>query len=68
MSQVSRANAGGPPPKDAPASGELPETFEGGAAEGNPVAGVTISESDRRDAVEPDAGQTEQEGPPAGHA
>lgn len=65
---TARASDGGAPPKDAPSAGELPETVEGGAASGNPVAGVTISEEDRAAAVEPESGQTEQEGPPAGHA
>jgi hypothetical protein len=67
-SQVARASDGGAPPKVAPDAGELPETVEGGAADGSPVAGVTISEEDRATAVEPDQTRTEQEGPTAGHA
>ena len=47
-STTARASDGGAPPKDAPSAGELPETVEGGAASGNPVAGVTISEEGKR--------------------
>lgn len=46
----------------------MPDDFDGGAASGDPIAGLTISAEDRDAAVEPDAGLTEQEGPPAGHA
>lgn len=66
--RVARASDGGAPPREAPAAGELPEDVEGGAASGNPVAGVTISAEDLADAVEPDTGMTEREGPPVGHA
>ena len=67
-SRVARASDGGAPPRDAPATGELPETEEGGAASGNPVAGVTISEDDLKEAVPGDTGPTGDEGPPVGHA
>jgi hypothetical protein len=50
-SPVARASDGGSPPRDAPASGELPEVLEGGTAAGSPVSGVTISDEDARDAV-----------------
>ena len=67
-SRVARASGGGAPPRDAPAAGEVPETQDGGAASGNPVAGVTIAQSDLEDAVSADTGPTGDEGPPAGHA
>lgn len=67
-SRVSRANDGGAPPRDAPDAGELPEDLAGGTAEGNPVAGVTISDEDREAAVPGDTGPNELDGPPAGHA
>lgn len=53
---VARASDGGAPPREAPASGELPTASEGGTAEGNPVAGVTISKEDEEDAVSGDTG------------
>ena len=55
-SVVARASDGGSPPREAPATGDLPEAEEGGAAEGNPVAGVTISEADAEAAVQGDDG------------
>jgi hypothetical protein len=51
MSNVARASDGGSPPRDAPDAGEMPESMDGGTAAGNPVAGVTISDEDARDAV-----------------
>lgn len=66
--RVARASDGGAPPKDAPRAGEMPADVDGGAASGNPVAGVTVSQEDREAAVVPDTGMTEHEGPPAGHA
>lgn len=53
---VSRASDGGAVPREAPPSGELPEAVDGGTAEGNPVAGVTISQADADDAVQGDDG------------
>lgn len=67
-SRIARASDGGAPPREAPAAGELPETEDGGAASGNPVAGVTISDEDLDDAVSGDTGPTGDEGPPVGHA
>ena len=55
-SLVSRASDGGGPPREAPESGELPEAQEGGTAEGNPVAGMTISATDAAEAVPGDDG------------
>ena len=66
--RVSRANDGGAPPRDAPASGEMPEEHTEGTAGGNPVAGVEIDQADRDDAVEPDQGAMEVDGPATGHA
>ena len=65
---VARASDGGAPPRDAPAPGELPKAEAGGVAEGNPVAGVTISESDAEEAVSGDTGPEElgQKGPHLG--
>ena len=68
LSRVARASDGGAPPRDAPAAGELPENLPGGAAEGNPVAGVTINSEDLEAAVSGDTGPTGSDGPPAGHA
>lgn len=68
VSRVARASDGGAPPRDAPAAGELPEDLPGGTAEGNPVAGVTISSADLENAVPGDTGPNELDGPPAGHA
>lgn len=56
---VARASAGGSPPRDAPEAGERPEDETGGTAEGNPVAGVTISADDLAEAVPGDTGPTE---------
>ncbi len=67
-SRVARASDGGAPPREAPATGELPATEEGGTASGNPVAGVTISEDDLDEAVPGDTGPTGDEGPAVGHA
>ena len=55
-SSVARASAGGAPPRDGPAVGELPTHETGGTADGNPVSGVTISPSDQQDAVSGDTG------------
>lgn len=56
-SSVARASSGGgAPPREAPPSGELPARETGGTADGSPVAGVTISESDAQDAVSGDTG------------
>lgn len=41
LTRIARASDGGAPPRDAPPAGELPEDTHGGAASGNPVAGVT---------------------------
>jgi hypothetical protein len=68
MSRVARASDGGAPPRDAPAAGERPEDTSGGVADGNPVAGVTISDEALAEAVPGDSGPMEQDGPPAGHA
>jgi hypothetical protein len=68
-SAVSRASDGGAPPREAPEAGDLPEPVEGGTAEGNPVAGVTISGADAAVAVQGDDGpdgSTPRSG--AGHA
>jgi len=56
---IARASAGGAPPRDAPKSGELPVAETGGTADGNPVAGVTISDADIKDAVSGDTGPDE---------
>jgi len=55
-SPVARASDGGAPPRVAPEAGELPAPVHGGTAEGNPVAGMTISEADLEDAVQGDDG------------
>ena len=68
LSRVARASDGGAPPRDAPAAGAMPEDLPGGAAEGNPVAGVTISSEDREEAVSGDTGPTGSDGPAVGHA
>ena len=68
MNRVARASGGGAPPRDAPAAGERPEDSTGGVADGDPVAGVTISDEARAEAVSGDTGPMEQDGPPAGHA
>ena len=43
---LSRASAGGPPPRDAPRAGELPEPpgLSGGTSGGDPTAGVHIDD------------------------
>jgi hypothetical protein len=56
---VARASAGGAPPRDAPAAGELPIQEVGGTASGNPVSGVTISAADEQEAVTGDTGPDE---------
>lgn len=66
--RVARASDGGALPRRAPDAGELPEDVEGGAASGNPVSGVTISDEDREEAVDGDTGPTGREGPSVGHA
>lgn len=68
LTRVARASDGGAPPRDAPAAGEMPENLTGGTAEGNPVAGVTISDEDLEAAVPGDTGPNELDGPTAGHA
>lgn len=68
LTRVARASDGGAPPRDAPDAGERPEDLPGGTAEGNPVAGVTISSEDREAAVPGDTGPNELDGPTAGHA
>jgi hypothetical protein len=55
-SSASRANDGGAQPREAPESGELPETVEHGTAAGSPVSGVTISDQDAAAAVRPEGG------------
>ncbi len=67
-SRIARASDGGAPPRVAPDAGELPEPTYGGVAEGNPVAGVTISDEDLDAAVPGDDGPNELDGPTAGHA
>ena len=67
VTRVARASDGGAPPRDAPAAGERPEDLGGGVAEGNPVAGVTISGEDRAEAVPGGTGPMEPDGPPVGH-
>jgi hypothetical protein len=62
-SVVSRANDGGAPPRDAPASGDLPEAVSGGTADGSPIDGVTISDADGEDAVSGDTGPNELDPP-----
>ena len=66
--RVSRASDGGAPPHDAPEAGEMPEESTGGTADGNPLAGMTISEDDLDESVPGDDGPTGLDGPPAGHA
>ena len=66
--RVARASDGGAPPRDAPRAGELPEQTTGGTAAGNPVAGVTIGDADRKDAVSGDTGPIGDEAPAVGHA
>lgn len=50
----SRAASTGPPPTDAPKSGEVPDVRGTGAAD--PLAGVTMEEADVADAVSGDDG------------
>ncbi len=59
LSNVARASDGGASPREAPVAGELPEPVVGGTAEGNPVAGVTISDADEDEAVHGDEGPVE---------
>jgi hypothetical protein len=56
ITAVARASDGGAPPRDAPEAGELPVRETGGTADGNPVAGVTISAEDEEEAVSGDTG------------
>jgi hypothetical protein len=58
-SYVARASEGGMPPREAPDAGELPEAETGGTADGDPLAGVTISDADKDDAVSGDTGPIE---------
>ncbi|MGI8456615.1 MAG: hypothetical protein ACR2LI_00670 [Propionibacteriaceae bacterium] len=58
-SYLARASDGGMPPKDGPEAGELPQTETGGTADGDPLAGVTISEADQAAAVSGDTGPNE---------
>ena len=51
ISRVARASDGGAPTREAPDAGEMPADEAGGTAAGSPVAGVTISEEDAKDAV-----------------
>jgi hypothetical protein len=53
-SGLSRAASSGPPPTDAPPSGEAPDVQGTGAAD--PLAGVTMDEADVADAVSGDDG------------
>ena len=53
-SGLSRAASSGPPPTDAPKSGEVPDVQGTGAA--NPLAGVTMDEDDAADTVSGDDG------------
>lgn len=64
-SPIARASDGGPEPRDAPAAGDLPEPTSGGTADGNPVAGLEMSEDDVKEAVKGrEAGlEPGQEGP-----
>jgi hypothetical protein len=66
--RVARASDGGAPPREAPRAGEMPEHGTEGTAAGNPVAGLEIDPSDRSEAVEPDQGAMEVDGPTVGHA
>lgn len=66
--RVARASDGGAPPREAPRAGEAPEESEGGTADGNPLAGITISEEDLEESVPGDDGPTGLDGPTAGHA
>ncbi len=68
LSRVARASDGGAPPREAPAAGHLPEDVPGGTAEGNPVAGVTITTDGLEAAVPGDTGPNELDGQTAGHA
>lgn len=58
-SYLARASDGGMPPREAPDAGDLPETETGGTADGNPLAGVTISDEDKAEAVSGDTGPNE---------
>ncbi len=58
-SPVARASDGGAVPRSGPDAGDLPEPVLDGTADGNPVAGVTISEHDAEEAVEADSGPEE---------
>ena len=61
-SPVARASDGGAPPREAPESGELPEAMTGGAADGDPLAGMTMSASDIETSVHADEGPVEEDG------
>ena len=45
---LSRASSGGPPPRDAPRAGELPEPpgTTGGTSGGDPIAGVRLGDDE----------------------
>ena len=68
MQRVARASNGGAPPRDALATGEMPEHGTEGTASGNPVAGLEISDAAREDSVEPGQEAMEVDGPATGHA
>lgn len=51
---LARASDAGAPPTDAPAAGERPDVA--GTGDGNPLAGVTISDEDAESAVRGDEG------------
>lgn len=67
-SAVARASDGGAPPREAPRAGDQPTHETGGTADGDPLAGVTISAEDAQDAVSGDTGPDElgQRGPTTG--
>ena len=58
-SPVARASDGGAPPRRGPDAGDLPEPVLDGTADGNPVAGVEISDHDADEAVTADSGPQE---------
>jgi hypothetical protein len=65
-SGVALASDGGPPPADAPRAAEPRPPADSGTAGGDPTAGVTISDTDKDDAVSGDTGPTgsnQQQGP-----
>jgi len=58
-SPVARASDGGAPPRQGPDAGDLPEPVLDGTADGNPVAGLEISDHDADEAVTADSGPEE---------